>query len=260
MKHKYSILILIMTVILQTSFASAEDVVEDGFVPLFNGKDFTNWTVPEGDNGHWKIIDGVIDYDAQSEAKGDKYLWTESEFEDFVLKVDWKIKSTPSTYPIPIVLQDGSLLKDALGKPITLQQPNADSGVILRGALKSQVNMWCWPVGSGEVYGFRNDLTLDPEVRAGVTPRIKADKPVGEWNEFIIIMVKDHLTVILNQQMVIEDAPLPGVNPRGKLALQHHGGVNADGTFKPACAMMQFKNIKIRPLPGANKTVTQTVP
>ena len=29
-----------------------------GFVSLFNGKDFTGWTVPEGDNGHWKVLDG----------------------------------------------------------------------------------------------------------------------------------------------------------------------------------------------------------
>jgi len=42
--------------------------IPDGFTALFNGKDLTNWKVPEGDNGHWKILDGVIDYDAESEA------------------------------------------------------------------------------------------------------------------------------------------------------------------------------------------------
>ena len=39
----------------------------DGFVSLFDGKTLNNWKVPEGDNGHWKIIDGVIDYDGGSE-------------------------------------------------------------------------------------------------------------------------------------------------------------------------------------------------
>ena len=43
-----------------------------GFTPLFNGKDLAGWKVPEGDNGHWKVVDGVIDYDARSEATGDK--------------------------------------------------------------------------------------------------------------------------------------------------------------------------------------------
>ena len=27
-----------------------------GFVSLFNGKDLTNWKIPEGDNGHWKVV------------------------------------------------------------------------------------------------------------------------------------------------------------------------------------------------------------
>ena len=32
-----------------------------------------------------------------------------------------------------------------------------DSGIYLRGSSKSQVNIWCWPIGSGEVYGYRTD-------------------------------------------------------------------------------------------------------
>ena len=50
------------------------------------------WKVPDGDNGHWKIVDGAIDYDAESEARGDKTLWGEREYGDFVLQVDWRIK------------------------------------------------------------------------------------------------------------------------------------------------------------------------
>ena len=40
-----------------------DNVAPPGFRALFNGKDFTGWKVPAGDNGHWKIINGVIDYD-----------------------------------------------------------------------------------------------------------------------------------------------------------------------------------------------------
>ena len=53
--------------------ARAEDnVAPEGFVALFNGHDLSGWKIPEGDGGHWKVINGVIDYDAESEAKGDK--------------------------------------------------------------------------------------------------------------------------------------------------------------------------------------------
>ena len=39
------------------------------WVSLFNGKDLTGWKIPVGDGGHWKVVNGVIDYDASSEAK-----------------------------------------------------------------------------------------------------------------------------------------------------------------------------------------------
>lgn len=218
-----------------------------GFTALFNGKDFTGWVVPEGDGGHWKVVDGVIDYDARSEAEGDKNLWTENEFGDFILRIDWRIKRTTGLYNMPIVLQDGTDLKDADGKPIKVRRPNADSGIFLRGKGKSQVNIWCWPVGSGEVYGYRNDKSQPPEVRSAVTPRLNADNPVGQWNTFEIIMVGERLTVLLNGQTVIENARLPGVPEKGPIALQHHGGFR-NGEYSPASSLVQFRNISIKEL------------
>src|SRR5260370_9741515 len=53
-----------------------------GFVELFNGKDFTGWKVPEGDNGHWKIVDGIINYDTKREAKAPKHLWTPKSYKN----------------------------------------------------------------------------------------------------------------------------------------------------------------------------------
>ena len=73
MKHPRFVFAVLFTGLGLTAQASP-DPTPEGFRPLFNGKDLGGWTVPEGDNGHWKILDGVIDYDAQSEAKGDKNL------------------------------------------------------------------------------------------------------------------------------------------------------------------------------------------
>jgi hypothetical protein len=98
-----------------------------------------------------------------------------------------------------------------------------DSGIYLRGASKSQVNLWNWPVGSGEVYGYRMDKKMPAEVRAGVTPKVKADARPGQWNRMFITMKGDRLSVMLNKQTVIENAQLPGVASTGPIALQHHG-------------------------------------
>lgn len=221
--------------------------LEPGFVSLFNGRDLSHWKVPEGDGGHWKVLNGVIDYDALSESPKDKNLWSEKEYKDFVLKIDWRIKETKGLYPVPTVLPDGSEKLGPDGKPIITPTPNADSGIYLRGSSKSQINIWCWPIGSGEVYGYRRDKTVSPEVRAGVTPKMKADHPVGEWNSFVITLKGDRLTVQLNGQTVIENAQLPGIPEKGPLALQHHGGMR-NGEYIPASSLVQFRNISIKEL------------
>ena len=225
---------------------------QDGFTPLFNGKDFTGWKVPEGDNGHWKVVDGVIDYDAESEAKGEKSLFSEKSFGDFVLRLEWRIKSTPYVNPnVPIIKLDGSHKKDADGKEIRLAVPDSDSGVYLRGASKAQVNIWAWPVGSGEVYGYRTDAKMPPEVRGGVTPKRNADRDIGQWNSFEITLRGDRLTVVLNGIEVITNAQLPGIPARGPIALQHHGG-KRDGVWSSPPSLVQFRNISIKELTGRN--------
>jgi hypothetical protein len=101
--------------------------------------------------------------------------------------------------------------------------PIADSGIYLRGSSKAQINIWQWPIGSGEIWGYRTDAEMPPEVRAAATPKASADRPVGEWNRFRITLVGDRLTVVLNGQTVIDNCHLPGVPSEGPIALQHHG-------------------------------------
>ncbi len=224
---------------------------EPGFVSLFDGKSLAGWIVPEGDNGHWKVVDGVIDYDARSEATGNKNLVSAKAYRDFVLKFDWRIKETPFVNPnVFYVLPDGNHARGVDGKPLRLPLPDSDSGIYLRDPKgKSQVNIWCWPIGSGEVYGYRMDQSLPASVREGVTPRHQADKPVGEWNSFEITLKGDRLTVVLNGITVIENAELPGIPAEGPLQLQHHGSFNTQtGKFTGPPSLVQFRDIRIKEL------------
>ncbi len=221
--------------------------LQDGFAPIFNGKDLEGWKVPDGDGGHWKVLDGVIDYDARSEAK-DKNLWTAKEYGDCTIQVEWRIKETPFVNPnVKDVQPDGTNKKGPDGKEINLALPDSDSGILLRGNAKYQVNIWCWPVGSGEVYGVRTDPKSPPEVKAGVTPKKKMDKPIGEWNAFEITVKGDRLWVKLNGEEVITNALLPGIAPKGPIGLQHHGGFK-DGKYVGNPSLLQFRNIKVKEL------------
>jgi len=236
-----SIAAVVLLIVLPPRGEGASD-----FVSLFNGRDLTGWKIPAGDNGHWRVVDGVIDYDAESEARGDKSLWSERSFGDFILRVDWRIKSTPYVNPaVPIIRFDGTHKKDATGREIRLSVPDSDSGIYLRGSSKSQVNIWCWPTGSGEVYGYRTDTSMPAAVRAGVTPKRNADRDVGQWNTFEIAMRGDRLTVVLNGEEVIGNAQLPGIDARGPIALQHHGEKKGGAWVAPP-SLVQFRNISVR--------------
>jgi hypothetical protein len=64
---------------------------------------------------------------------------------------------------------------------------------------------------------------MPPEVRVGAIPKVKADAPPGQWNRFVITLKGDHLTVVLNGKLVIDEPSMPGLPARGPIGLQHHG-------------------------------------
>jgi hypothetical protein len=207
-----------------TGATAAETATPDeGFTSLYSGLDLRGWRSDPGHAGHWRAHDSVLEYDGKSTAK-DKDLWSEKSYGDFILIADWMLPGKPSPRPRPVVLPNGDEAKDPDGKTKTLPIPYAgDSGILLRGQDKGQVNITCNTIGSGELYGFRVDKSMPAEVRAGSIPKVKADAPLGKWNRFVITMKKDRVTVVLNGKTVIEDTPLPGLPARGPIGLQHHG-------------------------------------
>jgi len=209
--------------------ANDEGAKAAGFTKIFDGSSLDGWESEPGDEGHWRAVNGILKYDGHSEAK-DKDLWFGKEYGDMTLVFDWRWGAPGPLMQRPIIGPDGK----ETGESVETQE--LDSGIYLRGSSKSQVNLWNWPCGSGEVYGYRTDKSQTPEVIAGVTPKVKADNPVGEWNRTTITIKDDLLTVGINGKTVVENARLPGIPAKGKIALQHHG------------AAIDFANIWIKEL------------
>jgi hypothetical protein len=162
-------------------------------------------------------------YDGQATGD-DRHLWSEASFGDFQLIVDWRWPDPAAqTSPQPVILPSGEYARNDDGTQRQIDVPVADSGIYLRGSEKAQVNIWQWPVGSGEIWGYRTDESMPAEVRAKATPRVAADRPVRQWNRFVITMRGDVVTVVLNGETVIDQCRLPGVPASGPIALQHHG-------------------------------------
>lgn len=194
-----------------------------GFRSLYNGLDLRAWKQVPGHENHWRAKNWILDYDGKSEAQ-DKNLWTEQEFGNFTLIVDWRLPAEPKMEQVPVISPDGSQATDVNGKGLTaVVRDGGDSGIYLRGSSKSQINIWNWPIGSGEIWGYRTDEDMPPEVRRAATPILNADNLVGKWNRFEITAIGDRVTVVVNGKTVIREARLPGLPERGPIALQHHG-------------------------------------
>lgn len=205
----------------------------EGFSALFNGKDLTNWkgmismkerTTVKGDDleklqqkrndlvkGHWTVKDGILSYDGKGTS-----LQSAKDFGNFELLIDWKIAE------------------------------KGDSGLYLRG--QPQVQIWDsdrTPGAKGaDVGSGSGGLWNNPKGSKGQMPLKKADKPVGAWNTFRILMKGDKVTVYLNGELVVDQAPLPNywekgqpLPSRGPIELQHHGDP------------LWFKNVYIKELP-----------
>jgi hypothetical protein len=213
----------------------APNVPPSGFTALFNGKDLTGWKGLVGSpktraamttdqlaeaqekadkqmREHWSVNDGVLTYDGKGAS-----LCTAKDYKDFELYVDWKI-----------------------GK-------GGDSGIYLRGS--PQVQIWDteYPEyfkhgaekGSGALWNNQKNPRF---------PDVKADKPVGEWNTFLIRMVGEKVTVELNGKKVVDNVVMENVwerdkpiYPSGQIELQHHGNP------------LYFRSIYIKELPSSQK-------
>jgi hypothetical protein len=198
---------------------------DEGFVPLFDGLTFAGWKHLKGFEGHWVADDGVIRCDGKVEVErgGERSLWSEKEYGDFVLVADWRLPAKPEPKMMNTFGPDGELLRDENGKNIKRELLDAgDSGIYVRGNGRSQVNIWCQPMGSGDINSYHKDMSLPVEIRRACVPKTKADNEPGEWNRFVITMIGERVTVVLNGETVIENAELPDVPARGALALQNH--------------------------------------
>ena len=213
-----------------------DNVAPQGFVALFNGQDLTGWKgllKKPNDNPIKRAAltaeqraaarqEADADMRAHSKAeKGDivfdgkgRSICTVKDYANFELLVDWKIP------------------------------PHGDSGIYLRGT--PQVQIWdpYTPaaktnslVGSGGLFNNKVNPTKPLQV---------ADKPIGEWNRFRIVMAGAKAHVFLNGELVVRDTVLENYWDRtqpifasGQIELQNHGGP------------LWFKNIYIREIPHA---------
>jgi hypothetical protein len=195
----------------------------DGFKALFDGKSLKGWKGLVADPpARAKMAPAEL---AAAQKKADESMRLHWSVQDGMLVYDGKDNSlcTARDYGDFEMLVDWKI------------GPGGDSGIYLRGS--PQVQIWDNPVGSGGLYNNQKNPS---------NPTKKADRPVGEWNRFRILMVGDRVTVYLNDELVVNEVVMENywerdkpLYPTGQIELQHHG------------ATLYFKNLYIREIPSA---------
>src|SRR3954462_6825947 len=187
---------------------TADQLRKAGFSPLAEGESLDAWNLKPWHKNHWTIKDGVINYDGKSKGRKNKgednSLWTKKSYGDFEMYAEWRLPETPKMKPTPIVLYNGDFLMDDDGKRVTRPHLDAgDSGLMFRGTLKCQANIWSQELGSGEINGYRTDKKIPQNVRRACIPIKNADRPLGEWNVFQVTLKGNRMSIELNGDRVI---------------------------------------------------------
>ena len=189
----------------------------DGFKPMFNGKDLTGWKT----TGNWIVEeDGIVALHPRPGEKGwqryDAYLTTDRKYREFIVDLEFKF-----------------------GK-------GGNSGVFLRvNDPPSQVSSG-FEVQILDTHGKEHVGAHDcGGVIGTAAPTKNMVKPAGEWNRYVIRCVGNELRVELNGEQIIDldlsksrlkDRPLAG-----------YIGFQDEGKF------VWYRNVRIKEITGKVK-------
>ncbi|OQP50379.1 glycosyl hydrolase [Niastella yeongjuensis] len=207
----------------------------DGWQSLFNGTSKESWHVynSKSDGAAWKVLkDGVLylDPEAKKSGAGGGDLVTNEEFENFDLKLEWKIDSAGNSGIIFLTQEDPKYAQSYLTGP---EMQIIDNN----GHRDAKINKH----RAGDLY----------DLIAGAPENVH---PLGQWNQIEIIINKGQLDLFQNGAKVVTTTMWNdnwkqqianskfknwagfGMFQKGRIALQDHGNGVA------------FRNIQIKRL------------
>jgi hypothetical protein len=198
-----------------------QTAIEDrDYTSLYNGLDLRGWKTGDDrvswESDNWRLVNAGNNMDGSV-----SYLWTENEFQNFNLIVDWRFTGEPVSKSVPVIMPDGRQAEDNDGEKITVPiRYTGEGGIFFRGSGEVGITITSWPEGSGGITGYREDGVFDQDIRKSATPILNADNASGEWNRFEITVIDNQISVVLNGTQVIRNALIKNLPEKGPLGIQ----------------------------------------
>ena len=181
---------------------------EEGFVPLFNGKDLTGW---EGNTKLWVVEDGML-IGRSPGIRHNDFLATTRTFGDFILR-----------FQVRLVGGKGN-------SGVQFRSRRVPNSTEVSGYQADIGGSW-WGVLYDEARRRR------PLARPARETLKKALKPAG-WNDYEVIAIGNKITLKINGVTMVEyEEQDPNIPRSGIIATQIHAG----GPME-----VQFRNIRIK--------------
>lgn len=194
---------------------------EPGFQPLFDGKSLNGWVLMRGTGPGYVVEDGAI----VCPKEGGGNLYTEREYANFVLRLEWRLwEGGNNGIGIRAPLEG-----DAAYAGIEIQVLDDEAAIYQKMGLKPTQY-------TGSIYD------VVPAKRGYVRRN-------GEWNTQEIVADGRKIRISLNSQLIL-DADLSAITDPAVLK-KHPGLARAAGHigFLGHGTRVEFRNIRIRPLP-----------
>lgn len=210
--------------------APAED--EEAFTPLFNGRDLTGWVNVNGAPETWSVRDGMI----YCEGTPICALRTEKQYENFVLEAEWR-HLTPGGNA-GIFIWAGPL--PAPGTPFLR--------AIEVQVLDHAYGTADWFTTHGDVFAIHGSTMRPFPPSRGMRsfPVEHRSKGSPEWNHYRITCQDGVIRLAVNGKDVSGGSDC--VWRKGYIGLESEG------------APVEWRNIRIRELPGGTASAEQTAP
>jgi Domain of Unknown Function (DUF1080) len=194
-----------------------------GFENLFNGQDLTGWRglLAEPLDNPFKARTLSPERRAAEQAKADDRM-----------RKNWKVEDGTLVYRGP-AYDNLVTAKDYKNFELYCDfrlEPKADSGLYLRSTPQVQI----WEANSPNNPKKETSGGLYNNKKPPTGPLVNADKPVGQWNRFHVIMAGDRVHVYVNDVLVVNNIALDNywdpqkpLLEQGPLELQaHNSGVH----------------------------------
>ncbi len=219
--RRFSVTLYLCSFIGFTHFATAGEL-EPGFTSLFDGKTLNGWTLVGKRGAGYGVTNGVI-YCALG---GGGNLFTETEYSDFVLRLEFK-------------LEDGSNNGVGIRAPLSLETSYVGMEIQILEDGAADRGKW-GPLRPAQYHGSVYDVV--PAKRGALFPP-------GKWNEEEIIAKGRHITVIVNGKTVVDTDLNDVTDP---VALMKHPGLLRERGhigFLGHDDYIEFRNIRVKELP-----------